>query len=97
VRCLDAPLYGTSLPEGRGTLFLEFPSLDLQAGRYEVAVAVHDAGDGTPRELWSSRQPFVISDTTSTGGVFWSRYRWGVRPEPASEEALRRSGAPPGT
>lgn len=85
VRCLDAPLYGTAVPKGRGTLSLEFPSLDLQAGLYEVAVAVHEAGEGAPRELISRRRALVISDATSTGGVFWSRYRWAVIPERVPE------------
>lgn len=85
VRCLDAPLYGATMPQGRGTLSLEFPSLDLQAGLYEVAVGVHDAGEGTPRELISRRRALAVSDATSTGGVFWSRYRWTVAPEKLPE------------
>lgn len=94
VRCLDAPLYGAAVPQGRGTLSLEFPSLDLQAGLYEVAVAVHEAGEGAPRELISRRRALAIADATSTGGVFWSRYRWTVAPEKVPElEAAREEVA----
>ena len=85
VRCLDAPLYGAAVPQGRGTLSLEFPSLDLQAGLYEVAVAVHEAGEGAPRELIARRRALAIADATSTGGGFWSRYRWTGAPEKVPE------------
>lgn len=96
VRCLDAPLYGASVPQGRGTLALEFPALDLQAGLYEVAVAIHEDRDGAPRELWARRRPFVVTDATSTGGVFWSRYRWSVLPEQVPELEGAREGVAEG-
>ncbi|HXM55915.1 MAG TPA: ABC transporter ATP-binding protein [Candidatus Dormibacteraeota bacterium] len=79
VRCVDAPLRAERLPQ-RGTLVLEFPAFDLQAGRYDLSILLSDPDRGRPRELVGRAHPFTVEAERASGGVVWLDHRWEVRP-----------------
>jgi lipopolysaccharide transport system ATP-binding protein len=83
VRCIDAPLYtareNMSIPGGTGTLVLDFPVFSLQAGRYDMTVAMYDPRGKRYYQLHQRLYPFTVRDARSTGGVVWIDYRWKLR------------------
>jgi ABC-2 type transport system ATP-binding protein len=82
VRCVDAQLCGASIPNGRGTLVLDFPAFNLQGGSYDATVAVYDPKRYRYHEFHDRQYPFGVRDPRSTGGVAWMDYSWSVRSEP---------------
>jgi lipopolysaccharide transport system ATP-binding protein len=79
IRCVDAPLYGACVPQGRGILVLDFPSFNLQGGSYDATVAVYDPRRHRFHEFHDRLYPFRVRDPRSTGGVAWIDYSWTVR------------------
>jgi ABC-2 type transport system ATP-binding protein len=79
IRCVDAPLYGASVPQGRGSLVLDFPLFNLQGGSYDTTVAVYDPKRHSFHEFHDRLYPFRVRDPRSTGGVAWMDYSWTVR------------------
>ena len=93
IRCVDAPLYGASIPPGGGSLVLDFPALNLQGGSYDATVAVYDPKRHHFHEFHDRLYPFGVRDPRSTGGVAWMDYSWTVR----SGDGLVPSRGGPGT
>jgi lipopolysaccharide transport system ATP-binding protein len=79
VRCVDAPLHGASVPNGRGSLVLDFPVFNLQGGSYDATVAVYDPKRHRYHEFHDRQYPFGVRDSRSTGGVAWMDHTWTVR------------------
>jgi ABC-type polysaccharide/polyol phosphate transport system ATPase subunit len=92
IRCVDAPLYGASIPQGRGSLVLDFPAFNLQGGSYDATVAVYDPKRHHFHEFHDRLYPFGVRDRRSTGGVTWMDYSWTVR----SDAGLVAPQAQPG-
>jgi ABC-type polysaccharide/polyol phosphate transport system ATPase subunit len=91
IRCIDAPLYTARekmpIPRGAGKLVLDFPAFNLQAGQYDITLAMFDPVRRRFHEYQDRRYPFTVSDLRSTGGVAWIDYSWTLQPEP---EPVRR-------
>ncbi len=85
IRCVDAPLYTAQekmpIPQGVGKLVLDFPAFNLQAGQYDITIAMFDPLRRRFHEYQDRRYPFTVNDLRSTGGVAWIDYKWTLQPE----------------
>jgi ABC-type polysaccharide/polyol phosphate transport system ATPase subunit len=74
LRCLDAPLRTDSVPEGAGSLILEFPRFGLRGGLYDLTIAFSDRG--RVHQLHQRLYPFTVRDDVQTGAVLDIASRW---------------------
>jgi ABC-2 type transport system ATP-binding protein len=79
VRCLDAPLRVSQLAQGDGTFVLDFPAFNLQAGGYDLSIAVYESDQRRFHDFRSRSHPFTVRAERSTGGLVWLDHHWAVR------------------
>ena len=98
VRAIDAPAAPAGgkvrFAAGESVLRLEFPSLSLQAGRYDITFAIYDADLHRMHVFDQRRHPFQVTDERTTGALVWLPFQWDLGPGNGIVEhkpALRRS------
>ncbi len=98
IRALDAPAAGggrVRFAAGDAILRLDFPSLSLHAGRYDITFAIYDSDLHRMHVFDQRRHPFLVADERKTGAIVWLPFQWdlgaGVSPVESDPPSLRRS------